>query len=456
MTGNFKVPDMLVKNCNVLVTMNKDREELRNADIHISNGYIKEIGFGLKRIDSLEIIDGSQSIVTPGLINTHDHLFQSLTKAVPNVQNVSLFEWLNGLYPIWGKMNPEQIFTATQLGLSELAMSGCTFSADHMYLFRNGTKLDDTILAASEVGLRFYPTRGAMSIGVSKGGLPPDYLIEDEEAILSDMERVVNKFHQPHEGALVNVGLAPCSPFSVSKNLMIETANLARKLGVRLHTHLAESEDDLRFSMEKYGFTPGEYIQDLEWVGSDVWHAHCVKLSDKEVEIFKKTSTGVAHCPCSNCRLSSGIAPITKLLKAGVNVGLGVDGAASSDSAHLLNEARQTMLLQRLTKEGSGFSARNALEIATIGGARVLGRKDVGSIEIGKRADIAIWDLNKIPFSGAWDPVASLIFTGPHYVEKLIVEGNLVIDEGNLLTLDLQKLMRQAKLAVEELMNKIP
>ena len=336
--------DILVKNCNVLVTMNKDREELRDVDIHLSNGSIKKIGSNLKNTDDLKVIDGSQSIVTPGLINTHDHLFQSLTKAVPGVQNVSLFEWLKGLYPVWGKMNPQQIFTATQLGLSELAMSGCTFSADHMYIFKNGTKLDDTILAAGEVGVRFYPTRGAMSVGASKGGLPPDNLIESEETILSDMERVVNKFNQTHEGALVNVGLAPCSPFSVSKNLMIETAKLARKLGARLHTHLAENEDDLRFSMEKYGCTPGEYIQDLEWVGPDVWHAHCVKLSDKEIEIFKKTSTGVAHCPCSNCRLSSGIAPVSKLLKAGVHVGLGVDGAASSDT-HLL-KSTSTMLLQ--------------------------------------------------------------------------------------------------------------
>ena len=433
--------------------MNEKREELIGVDIHISNGLIKQIRSNIEHRVNSRIIDGSHSIVTPGLINTHDHLFQSLTKAVPDAQNVSLFEWLKCLYPIWGKMNSDQIFVSTQLGLAELAMSGCTFSADHMYIFKNGTKLDDTIAAAQELGLRFYPTRGAMSVGISDGGLPPDNLIENEDSILADMERVVNKFNQSHDGAMVNVGLAPCSPFSVSKRLMIETAKLARKLGVGLHTHLAENEDDLKFSKEIYGCTPGEYIQELEWVGPDVWHAHCVKLSDKEIEIFKNTSTGVSHCPCSNCRLSSGIAPISKLLKAGVNVGLGVDGAASSDSTHLLNEARQAMLQQRLTKDGMAFSARSALEIATIGGAQVLGRKDVGSIEVGKRADLAMWDLNSFPFAGAWDPVASLIFTGPHYVKNLIVEGNLVIEDSRFCSIDVQKIINQAKKALDEFIN---
>ena len=433
--------------------MNEKREELIGVDIHISNGLIKQIRSNIEHRVNSRIIDGSHSIVTPGLINTHDHLFQSLTKAVPDAQNVSLFEWLKCLYPIWGKMNSDQIFVSTQLGLAELAMSGCTFSADHMYIFKNGTKLDDTIAAAQELGLRFYPTRGAMSVGISDGGLPPDNLIENEDSILADMERVVNKFNQNHDGAMVNVGLAPCSPFSVSKRLMIETAKLARQLGVGLHTHLAENEDDLKFSKEMYGCTPGEYIQELEWVGPDVWHAHCVKLSDKEIEIFKNTSTGVSHCPCSNCRLSSGIAPISKLLKAGVNVGLGVDGAASSDSTHLLNEARQAMLQQRLTKDGMAFSARSALEIATIGGAQVLGRKDVGSIEVGKRADLAMWDLNSFPFAGAWDPVASLIFTGPHYVKNLIVEGNLVIEDSRFCSIDVQKIINQAKKALDEFIN---
>ena len=433
--------------------MNEKREELIGVDIHISNGLIKQIRSNIEHRVNSRIIDGSHSIVTPGLINTHDHLFQSLTKAVPDAQNVSLFEWLKCLYPIWGKMNSDQIFVSTQLGLAELAMSGCTFSADHMYIFKNGTKLDDTIAAAQELGLRFYPTRGAMSVGISDGGLPPDNLIENEDSIFADMERVVNKFNQSHDGAMVNVGLAPCSPFSVSKRLMIETAKLARQLGVGLHTHLAENEDDLKFSKEMYGCTPGEYIQELEWVGPDVWHAHCVKLSDKEIEIFKNTSTGVSHCPCSNCRLSSGIAPISKLLKAGVNVGLGVDGAASSDSTHLLNEARQAMLQQRLTKDGMAFSARSALEIATIGGAQVLGRKDVGSIEVGKRADLAMWDLNSFPFAGAWDPVASLIFTGPHYVKNLIVEGNLVIEDSRFCSIDVQKIINQAKKALDELIN---
>ena len=444
---------ILIKNCAFLSTMNREREELKDIDLFISNGKIKEIGRNIAKDGKLQVIDASHCIVTPGLINTHDHLFQSLSKTVPKAQNASLFNWLKILYPIWGRMNPEQIFIATQLGLSELALSGCSLSADHMYIFQNGCRLEDTIEAAREIGLRFNPTRGAMSVGESAGGLPPDNLIENEEKILADMERVVQKFNDPAEGSMLRVGLAPCSPFSVSNDLMRETAQLARSLGVGLHTHLAENDEDVKFSLEKYGCTPGEYIQELGWVGPDVWHAHCVKLTPKEIEIFNDTATGIAHCPCSNCRLGSGIAPITDMLKVGINIGLGVDGAASSDSSHLLSEARQAMLLQRLTDEGKKFSARDALEIATIGGARVLGRNDLGSIEIGKRADIAIWNLKELSLTGAWDPVASLIFTGPHHVKNLIVEGKLIVNDGELLSIDSQSIIRKAKKSLEQLME---
>ena len=445
--------NILIRNCAFLTTMNEDRDELEDIDILVSQGIIREIGHNIAADTKTKIIDATRCIITPGLINTHDHLFQSLTKTVPKAQNASLFNWLKILYPIWGKMNPEQIFTATQLGLAELALSGCSLSADHMYIFQNGCRLDDSIEAASELGLRFNPTRGAMSVGESSGGLPPDNLIENEESILLDMERVVQKFNDTSEGSMLRVGLAPCSPFSVSNDLMRQSATLARKLGVRLHTHLAENTEDVKFSLEKYGCTPGEYVQKLGWVGHDVWHAHCVKLTEKEIQIFKNTSTGIAHCPCSNCRLGSGIAPIANMLKKGINIGLGVDGAASSDSSHLLNEARQSMLLQRLTYEGKKFSARNALEIATIGGARVLGRNDLGSIEIGKRADLALWKLDELSLAGTWDPIASLIFTGPHYVQSLIVEGKMVVEDGRLLSVSSKDIINKAKKSLKELMD---
>lgn len=452
---NYEVTKVLLKNCSIVATMNDNRDELSEVDIFIHNGLITKIGVNIRCCENIKLIDAHNCIITPGLINTHDHLFQSLTKAVPFAQNASLFEWLNTLYPIWGNMSPEQVFISTKLGLAELALSGCSLSADHMYIFKNGSKLDDSIEAAREVGLRFNPTRGAMSIGSSKGGLPPDSLVETEDHILYDMERVVHRFNKPGAGSMVRIGLAPCSPFSVSKRLMKETAKLARKLGVGLHTHLAENEDDLKFSAEKYGCTPGEYIQELDWLGPDVWHAHCVKLTDREIKLFKETSTGVAHCPCSNCRLGSGIASIAKMKNEGINIGLGVDGSASSDSSHLLSEARHAMLLQRLTEDGKKFGARDALELATIGGARVLGRADVGSIEVGKRADIAVWKFNSFPFSGSWDPVASLVFSGPHNVHHLLVDGALVVEDGIIVSFNHTKLLEDSRKMVKTLMSAI-
>ena len=281
-------------------------------------------------------VDAHGCVVTPGLVNTHHHLFQTLTRAVPAGQDALLFGWLKALYPIWARMGPEEIFVSAQLGLAELALSGCTMSADHLYLFPNGARLDDTIEAAKTIGLRFHATRGSMSIGESAGGLPPDALVEDEKAILEDCIRVVDAFHDPADGAMIRIGLAPCSPFSVSRDLMRETARLARDKGVMLHTHLAENDEDVAYSQAQFGCLPGQYAEDLGWVGDDVWHAHCVKLDGGEIALFARTRTGIAHCPCSNCRLGSGIAPVRALRDAGVKVGLGVDGSASNDSGHLL------------------------------------------------------------------------------------------------------------------------
>ncbi|MEP2640974.1 amidohydrolase family protein, partial [Roseobacter sp.] len=299
---------LLLRGADHLLTMDDARRELRGADVLIDGGVIREIGVAL-RADAT-VIDVSGCVVTPGLVNTHHHLYQSLTRAVPAAQDALLFGWLNVLYPIWARFTPDHMFTSAQVGLAELALSGCTLSSDHLYLYPNGTRLEDTIHAAAEIGLRFQPTRGAMSIGRSQGGLPPDSLVEPEGDILDDCIRVIDAFHDPAPGSLCRVGVAPCSPFSVSRDLMRQAAVLARDKGVMLHTHLAENDEDIAYSQEKFGCRPGQYAQDLGWVGPDVWHAHCVKLDAAEIALFAETGTGVAHCPCSNCRLGSGIAPV--------------------------------------------------------------------------------------------------------------------------------------------------
>jgi cytosine/adenosine deaminase-related metal-dependent hydrolase len=430
----------LIQNADHLVTMNTSRHEITNCDVFIRDGVIEDVGLDLSYTAD-NIINGCGCVVTPGLVNTHHHLYQSLTKAVPNGQDALLFGWLQTLYPIWQKFGPDEFFTSAQVGLAELALSGCTMSSDHLYLYPNGAKLDDTIEAAKTIGIRFHPTRGSMSIGESDGGLPPDSLVQREQDILKDSIRVVDKFHDPKPGAMVRVGIAPCSPFSVSRDLMRDAALLARDKGVMLHTHLAENDEDIAYSLEKFGCRPGQYAEDLGWVGDDVWHAHCVKLDPTEIDLFARSKTGVAHCPCSNCRLGSGIAPVRAMRDAGVNVALGVDGSASNDAGHLLSEARQTMLLQRVKNGADAMSAREALEIATLGGAKVLGRDDCGSIEIGKRADIAIWDVTGLQAAGNWDPVAALVLCGPFNVRDLLVEGRRVVDNGHLTGIELGKVV---------------
>lgn len=427
--------------------MDDERRELRAVDIHVKDGQIAAIGQGLRITNTTDVVDGSSCIVTPGLVNTHHHLYQTLTRAVPGGQDALLFGWLQTLYPIWAKFSPEHMRISALVGLAELALSGCTMSSDHLYLFPNGSRLDDTIAAAREIGLRFFPTRGAMSIGQSLGGLPPDSLVEREEDILNDCIRVVDQFHDPNPSAMVRVGIAPCSPFSVSRELMRDAALLARDKGVYLHTHLAENDEDVAYSLEKFGCRPGQYAEDLGWTGPDVWHAHCVKLDAEEQTLFAQTKTGVAHCPCSNCRLGSGIAPIRQMRDRGVPVGLGVDGSASNDAGNLILEARQAMLLQRVSKGADAMSAREALEIATRGGADILGRPECGRIAIGKRADIAIWDANCLENAGSWDP-AALLLAGPTKVKHLIVDGRMIVEDGQLLSVDLPRLIdHQRKLA---------
>ena len=439
--------EALLRGADVVITMDDAGAELATADVLIRDGVIAAVGQGLTTLGTVHNAAGC--VITPGLINTHHHLYQTLTRAVPGGQDALLFGWLRTLYPIWARFGPEEMFSSAQVGLVELALSGCTLSSDHLYLYPNGARLDDTIAAAAQVGLRFHPTRGAMSIGESEGGLPPDALVEREDAILNDCIRVIDAFHDPRPGAMVRVGVAPCSPFSVSPDLMRDAALLARDKGVMLHTHLAENDEDIAYSLERFGCRPGQYAEDLGWTGPDVWHAHCVKLDAGEIDLFARSGTGVAHCPCSNCRLGSGIAPVRAMRDAGVNVGLGVDGSASNDSSNLIAEARQAMLLQRVQFGADKMSAREALRLATRGGAAVLGRDDLGQIAVGKRADLAVWDVSGIESAGSWD-AAALVLAGPTRVRDLFVEGRQVVGDGRMLTVDTGELVaRQNKLARE-------
>jgi cytosine/adenosine deaminase-related metal-dependent hydrolase len=445
------VSHVLLRGASTILTMDDAGTELPGQDVRIRGGVIAEVGAALST-DGAEVVNAAGCIVTPGLVNTHHHLYQTLTRAVPAGQDALLFGWLRALYPIWARYTPEDVHLATLCGLGELALSGCTTSSDHLYLFPNGARLDDTIAAATEMGLRFHPTRGAMSIGESAGGLPPDSLVEREEAILDDCLRVIDAFHDPAPGAMVRVGVAPCSPFSVSRELMRDAAILAREKGVRLHTHLAENDEDVAYSLATFGCRPGQYAEDLGWTGDDVWHAHCVKLDEGEIGLFARTRTGVAHCPCSNCRLGSGIAPVRAMRDAGVPVGLGVDGSASNDRANLMAEARQALLLQRVARGADMMGAREALWIATRGGAEVLGRDDIGRIAPGFRADIAVWDVSSLESAGSWD-AAALVLAGPGRVRDLFVEGRRVVAEGRLVTSDERALAARAAAAVARLVD---
>jgi len=434
------MPELLLKNADHILTMDDQRRELHGADILLRDGVIAAIGPDLGTTG--HTLSAKGCVITPGLVNTHHHLYQTLTRAVPGGQDALLFGWLQTLYPIWSRFTPEAFFISAQVGLAELALSGCTLTSDHLYLYPNGARLEDTIHAAAEIGLRFHPTRGAMSIGESDGGLPPDRLVEREADILNDCIRVVDAFHDPSDGAMVRVGIAPCSPFSVSRELMRDAALLARDKGVMLHTHLAENDEDISYSLATFGMRPGQYAEELGWTGPDVWHAHCVKLDSTEISLFARTRTGVAHCPCSNCRLGSGIAPLRQMRDSGVPVGLGVDGSASNDMGNLILEARQAMLLQRVALGANAMSAREALEIATRGGADVLGRPDCGRLAVGKRADIALWDITGVDSAGSWDP-AALVLAGPTRVRDLFVEGRQVVRDGQIATLDLPRVVER-------------
>jgi len=445
----------VIRNADVVVCMDDARREIADGAVAFRGGVIEAVGTTAdlaKLTDTADtVIDARGCVVTPGLVNTHHHLFQSLTRALPDAINAPLFDWLKCLYPVWGRYRSEDIFASTQLGLAELALSGCSLSSDHLYLFADGVTLDDSIAAAQGIGIRFHATRGSMSVGESSGGLPPDALVEREPAILADTIRVIDRFHDASEGAMVRIGVAPCSPFSVSQGLMRDAAALARDKQVMLHTHLAEDADDVAFSLERFGCRPGQYAEDLGWTGPDVWHAHCVQLDAAEIGLFARTRTGIAHCPSSNCRLGSGIAPLKAMFAAGVPLGLGVDGSASNDSGHMLLEARQATLMQRAIGGPSAFDPRDALYLATRGGAQILGRSDCGLIAPGKRADLAVWNMSDIASLGAWDKVAALILSPPAGVRDLFVEGRAVVRDGDLIQADRQTILRAAERSLTRL-----
>ena len=439
---------LLLKDADLLVTMDADRREIPGGGVFVRDGVIEAVGPSASLpTQADETLSLAGCLALPGLINTHHHMYQSLTRALPGAQDAELFAWLRRLYPVWAGLTPEMIRVSTLTAMAELILSGCTTSSDHLYLYPNGARLDDSIEAAAQIGMRFHAARGSMSVGESEGGLPPDRLVEDEDTILKDTQRLIETWHDPARHAMLRIVVAPCSPFSVSRSLMREAARLARAYGVSLHTHLAENDNDVAYSQEKFGMTPAAYAESLGWTGADVWHAHCVKLDEAGIDLFARTGTGVAHCPCSNMRLASGIAPIPAMRRAGVPVSLGVDGSASNDAAHLLGEVRQAMLLARVGRQPhagpAAMSARQALELATLGGARVLRRDDIGALAPGMSADLVAFPLDTLALAGAavHDPVAALVFCAPQQVRYAIINGKPVVAEGQLLPLELPALI---------------
>ena len=392
-----------------------------------------------------QVIDAENMVIMPGLVNTHHHFYQTLTRAVPTAQNANLFGWLRTLYPIWARMTPRAIHVSTQIAIAELMLSGCTTVSDHTYIWPNGAQLDDQIAAAQPMGVRFHAARGSMSVGEGKGGLPPDSVVEDEEAILRDSRRVIEQYHDAERYSMLRIVLAPCSPFSVSPDLMRESVALARAYGVHSHTHLAETLDEAEYCQHTFGRSPVELAEDLGWLGDDVWHAHMVHPQAHEIERLGRTHTGVAHCPSSNMRLASGIAPVRALQEAGVRVGLGVDGSASNDGSHLLNEARQALLLQRVGGDPQAMSAVDALRLATRGGAAVLGRDDIGQLVPGMAADFIGYRVDTLPFAGAavHDPLAALVFCQPASADLSVINGRVRVRNGRLLDVDLSSVIAE-------------
>jgi 8-oxoguanine deaminase len=452
------LPTLLARNADILVTMDDGRREIPDGGLFARDGIIEQVGStGELPQDADIVLDMTGQILLPGFVNTHHHLDQTLTRALPAGQDINLFPWLRVHYEIWARRTPEASLWSTLVGLAELASSGCTTVFDHTYVFPNGCRLDDQISAAQEIGVRFHASRGSMSLGESQGGLPPDSCVEDEAAILEDSRRVIETYHDASRGSMTQVVLAPCSPFSVTPELLRETAELARSYGVRLHTHLCETFDEELFTLKNFQQRPVAWMETMGWLGDDVWFAHAIHVDDDETRQFARTGVAVAHCPCSNMRLASGIAPVKKYLDAGVRVGLGVDGSASNDASNILLEARQAMLLARLRigllppegpqtllstsdplRRSEWMTAREVLEIATRGGAAVLGRSDIGALAPGMCADFFSIDLNTADYAGALnDPVAATLFCAPQKARYTVIDGRVVVENGEVTTVEM-------------------
>jgi 8-oxoguanine deaminase len=450
------MPTTLLQNAALLVTMDGARRRIAGGGLYVEDNVIRQVGptADLPPVAD-HVIDAGGMIVLPGLVNCHHHLYQSLTRALPAAQDAELFDWLRTLYPVWAGLTAEAVYVSALTALSEMVLSGCTTAADHLYLYPNNSRIDDEIRAARQVGVRFHPNRGSMSLGKSKGGLPPDSVTEDEDAILADSQRAFETHHDPANYSMCRLVIAPCSPFSVTPDLMRASAAFARERGLYLHTHVAETLDEEAFCLRKFGVRPVELMRQLGWVGPDVWWTHCVHLSDAEVRLMAETGTGVAHCPSSNMRLGSGIAPIRAMMDAGVKVGLGVDGSASNDSGHLLAEARQAMLLQRVKLGASAMSAEESLWLATRGGAAVLGRDDIGSLAPGMAADFIGVRLDRLAFAGCQaDPLAALVFCEPARVDLSVINGCVVVEDAQLRTVDLPATIAYHNRLAKELLER--
>ena len=448
---------LLIRDAAWLIAMDDRDSRWPGGGLYVVDNVIQQLGPGSQLPPEADrIIDARDMVILPGLVNTHHHFFQTLTRNLPGAQDANLFDWLRTHYPIWSGLTPDAIYVSSKTAIAELILSGCTTSSDHTYLWPNGARLDDQIRAAVELGFRFHAARGSMSVGESNGGLPPDYLVESEDQVLRDSQRVLDRYHDPRPYAMVRVVLAPCSPFSVSPDLMRESLALARDYGVCSHTHLAETLDEHAYCREKFGRTPVELAEDLGWVGADVWHAHMVHPSRDEIGRLGKSHTGIAHCPTSNMRLASGIAPAVLLQQAGARVGLGVDGSASNDGSHMLAEARQAMLLQRVSGNPAALSAFEALRMATRGGAAVLGRNDIGYLAPGMAADFIGYRLDRLALAGGavHDPLASLVFCYPPGVDLSVINGRVRVEAGRLLETDLDELIRRHNDIARRLVNR--
>jgi len=451
---------LLVKNARVVVTHDAQRRQIYGGGLFVRDQVIEKVGKTEQMPEEADqVIDAQGLAIVPGLVNTHHHFYQTLTRAVPGSQNEELFDWLVRLYPIWGELTDEAVYTSTLTAMAEMILSGCTTSSDHLYLYPNNSTLDAQARAAKEIGMRFHVTRGSMSLGRSKGGLPPDHVVQEEDEILKDCQRVIETFHDPNPYSMLRVSLAPCSPFSVTSSLMREAARLARSYKkVMLHTHVAETRDEEAFCMKLFGQRPAAYMQSVDWTGPDVWWAHSIFVDADEIKMLAETGTGVAHCPSSNMRLGSGICPVREMLDAGVKVGLGVDGSASNDSSHVFTEARQAMLLQRVKGGAAVFSVQEALELASMGGAAVLGRDDIGSLEPGKAADFVGVNLNTLSMAGGavHDPLAALLLCTIDRVDLSVINGRVVVRDGQLLTIDVGRLVERHNQIAAEMVARHP